>query len=272
MLQLEPRSGRAVLRPPHHGGRQAGITTVAPVYFAHGVHLSRFGSWWGVPGAGRFDFSRWQSHVAAQDHPGLPNSELCRSLSEWALVYNDRSVLENRSAALAFSILRMEGHNVMQGFSAEQFAQFRAWFIDIVLVTDITEAKRVEGAMDAWTRVAPTFDPAAGDDAIALCRIVMLAADVGSVCRPMDQLLVWSRRLMTEICVWNATMTPAVFASNQSKFLKLHGLKTYNALALLPALEPLKRLTEENVATWEAMSVADREAALTSDAAAPPQP
>jgi hypothetical protein len=61
---------------------------------------------------------------------------LCRS--DFALCYNDRSVLENHHLQYAFQLLKKEELNILQGLSPVEFAEVRALVIDMVLATDMS--------------------------------------------------------------------------------------------------------------------------------------
>ncbi|EDV26876.1 uncharacterized protein TRIADDRAFT_23032, partial [Trichoplax adhaerens] len=72
------------------------------------------------------------------EHTGTTNSFLVASGSELALMYNDRSVLENHHISCAFRVITQPEHPILKGFSYEQFREIRCMIIDMVLATDMT--------------------------------------------------------------------------------------------------------------------------------------
>ena len=57
--------------------------------------------------------------------------------SEIALMYNDRSVLENFHLSSAFQVLRKEDCNIINNLSNDEYKEFRSLVIEMVLATDM---------------------------------------------------------------------------------------------------------------------------------------
>ncbi|KAJ8320160.1 hypothetical protein KUTeg_001747, partial [Tegillarca granosa] len=55
-----------------------------------------------------------------------------------ALLYNDRAVLENHHISASFRLLKQEEHNILSNLSREEYREFRALVIDMVLATDMS--------------------------------------------------------------------------------------------------------------------------------------
>ncbi|XP_074598258.1 phosphodiesterase dunce isoform X2 [Brevipalpus obovatus] len=73
------------------------------------------------------------------DHPGVTNQYLINSSSELALMYNDESVLENHSLAVAFKVLQEENFDIFDNLSKKQRQTLRKMIIDMVLATDMSK-------------------------------------------------------------------------------------------------------------------------------------
>eukprot|EP00741_Cyanophora_paradoxa_P006850 tig00001056_g6625.t1 len=71
------------------------------------------------------------------EHPGRNNGFEIATSSERALLYNDRSVLENYSASRTFALLREEELDILAGLSRAQRAEFRKSVISMLLATDL---------------------------------------------------------------------------------------------------------------------------------------
>ncbi|GFY14268.1 hypothetical protein TNCV_3614571 [Trichonephila clavipes] len=65
------------------------------------------------------------------DHPGVTNQYLINSSSELALMYNDESVLENHSLAVAFKLLQDENCNIFANLNKKQLLSLRKMAIDM---------------------------------------------------------------------------------------------------------------------------------------------
>ena len=87
------------------------------------------------------------------EHQGVPNRQLVLESDSLALLYNDQSVAEQRSLAIAFAELRKECYhnlcNVMFD-DVEDYRRFRKTVIDLVLTTDIASPERTQVVKSKW--------------------------------------------------------------------------------------------------------------------------
>mmetsp|Transcript_44586 Transcript_44586/g.80160 ORF Transcript_44586/g.80160 Transcript_44586/m.80160 type:complete len:1024 (-) Transcript_44586:39-3110(-) len=72
-------------------------------------------------------------------HPGLNNAFLMETRHEFAMTYNDRSPLENMSAALLFRLLAAPGCNIFAPLPPAKYSEARKVVIDAILHTDNTQ-------------------------------------------------------------------------------------------------------------------------------------
>jgi hypothetical protein len=70
-------------------------------------------------------------------HPGYNNSFQINSLSDMAITYNDKSVLENYHVSLGFKILRNPESNITKNFNLNEFKHLRKRIIECILSTDM---------------------------------------------------------------------------------------------------------------------------------------
>jgi len=70
-------------------------------------------------------------------HPGVNNNYMVNTLAETAIIYNDKSVLENMHIAEAFKILLKPNCNLFENFSMVEFKIIRRRMIETVLHTDM---------------------------------------------------------------------------------------------------------------------------------------
>ena len=71
------------------------------------------------------------------EHTGTNNVFHQQVQSELAMLYNDKSVLENHHASVAFKLLALEENFAFTSLHSEQFKQFRRIAIDCILATDM---------------------------------------------------------------------------------------------------------------------------------------
>ncbi|XP_042903674.1 3',5'-cyclic-AMP phosphodiesterase 4C isoform X4 [Parasteatoda tepidariorum] len=137
------------------------------------------------------------------DHPGVTNQYLINSSSELALMYNDESVLENHSLAVAFKLLQDEACNIFATLNKKQLLSLRKMAIDMVLATDMSkhmnlladlktmvETKKVSGSgmvlLDNYT------------ERIQVLQNMVHCADLSNPTKPLDVYKQWVDLIMEE--------------------------------------------------------------------------
>merc|ERR1712062_94956 len=74
------------------------------------------------------------------EHTGTTNTFHVQTRSNLAVLYNDRSVLENHHVSAAFKMLQENrGSNIVAELTRDQFEEFRTLVVDIVLCTDMSQ-------------------------------------------------------------------------------------------------------------------------------------
>jgi len=87
------------------------------------------------------------------DHGGVSNQTLINECDPLSILYNDQSVLEQRSLAVAFTELmdpRFEELRSLMFPSQKDFMEFRNIVIDLVLTTDIASGERMQIVKSKW--------------------------------------------------------------------------------------------------------------------------
>ncbi|XP_061442888.1 dual specificity calcium/calmodulin-dependent 3',5'-cyclic nucleotide phosphodiesterase 1C isoform X4 [Rhineura floridana] len=73
------------------------------------------------------------------EHTGTTNNFHIQTRSDTAILYNDRSVLENHHLSAAFRLLQDdEEMNILSNFSKDDWREFRALVVEMVLATDMS--------------------------------------------------------------------------------------------------------------------------------------
>mmetsp|Transcript_8010 Transcript_8010/g.9233 ORF Transcript_8010/g.9233 Transcript_8010/m.9233 type:complete len:741 (+) Transcript_8010:50-2272(+) len=88
------------------------------------------------------------------DHKGVSNRQLVLESDKLAILYNDQSVAEQRSLAVAFTLLMNSNFDNLRGVlfrkGTQEFMRFRSTVIDLVLCTDISSPERVQIVKSKW--------------------------------------------------------------------------------------------------------------------------
>jgi hypothetical protein len=71
------------------------------------------------------------------DHPGFNNNFLISTGDKRAMLYNDKSVLENHHCASAFQLLLRPNNNFISRLDIQQYKLLRSILVDMVLATDL---------------------------------------------------------------------------------------------------------------------------------------
>lgn len=98
-------------------------------------------------------------------HPGLNNDFLVCTRHPIAILYNDKSVLENSHVAAAFQLIMEENLDLLASFSLEQGKHIRKMMVDMVLATDMKdhflyldrfEKLEISRDRDFWKKLSDT--------------------------------------------------------------------------------------------------------------------
>jgi len=87
------------------------------------------------------------------EHQGVPNRQLVLESDTLALLYNDQSVAEQRSLAIAFAELTKDKYQTMRRVlfeDVEEYRRFRKAVINLVLTTDIASPERTQVVKSKW--------------------------------------------------------------------------------------------------------------------------
>lgn len=131
------------------------------------------------------------------EHPGRNNSFEINRGSHLALIYNDRSVLENHHSAVTFKILQNENCNLLAKFNNESKKSFRKLVIVSILGTDM--AKHVEMITTMNSRFKDIEEaPLKNSDLEGLAGLLIHSADLSHPCKHFDQYQKWSKKVCDE--------------------------------------------------------------------------
>ena len=131
------------------------------------------------------------------DHTGQNNAYHVATSSDLAIVYNDKSVLENHHCASLFSVARHAGCDIFGGLALQQRREVRQMIITMVLSTDMAvhfkNVDRLRAALQSGD-----LDITKDEDKTFVLEMLMHAADIANPCRREGLYRKWTERVMAE--------------------------------------------------------------------------
>eukprot|EP01097_Dermamoeba_algensis_P005358 TRINITY_DN3408_c0_g1_i1.p1 TRINITY_DN3408_c0_g1~~TRINITY_DN3408_c0_g1_i1.p1 ORF type:complete len:821 (-),score=168.38 TRINITY_DN3408_c0_g1_i1:216-2678(-) len=127
------------------------------------------------------------------DHPGKNNSFLINTASPIAILYNDKSVLENHHLAASFLLLKEEDCNIFEHLSLGQYKEIRETMIDMVLATDFSQHFDILGQYKSRSAVGGVKQ-----DRRLLLKMALKCADISHTSKSLDIHQQWTSRITEE--------------------------------------------------------------------------
>lgn len=135
-------------------------------------------------------------------HPGLNNNFLVSTQDRKALLYNDRSVLENHHLAAGFAVLMNPDYNCnfLSNLPREEFKSFREMVIELVLATDLqTQHFAMLSMFKNKISITETFNPEnIREDRLLLWKMMIKCADVSNPTKKWKIYEKWTSRILEE--------------------------------------------------------------------------
>ncbi|KAG7468374.1 hypothetical protein MATL_G00142350 [Megalops atlanticus] len=135
------------------------------------------------------------------DHPGRTNAFLVATNAPQAVLYNDRSVLENHHAASAWSLyLSRPEFNFLVNLDHMEFKRFRFLVIEAILATDLK--KHFDFLAEFNSKVndvnSPGIDWTNENDRLLVCQVCIKLADINGPAKGRELHLKWTEGIVSE--------------------------------------------------------------------------
>ncbi|KAA0723240.1 cGMP-inhibited 3',5'-cyclic phosphodiesterase B [Triplophysa tibetana] len=135
------------------------------------------------------------------DHPGRTNAFLVATNAPQAVLYNDRSVLENHHAASAWSLfLSQPEFNFLGNLDHVEFKRFRFLVIEAILATDLK--KHFDFLAEFNSKVndvnSPGIDWTNENDRLLVCQVCIKLADINGPAKDRSLHLKWTEGIVNE--------------------------------------------------------------------------
>lgn len=133
------------------------------------------------------------------DHNGLTNAFHVNSRSELALVYNDKSVLENHHAHITFEILLEKSCNIVENLEETEFKRLREIIINCILNTDMATHHTQLAKLEEINRLGGFSGLAENaDQRLFVLSVLLHTSDLYTSIKPFDTAKRWAQRLQKE--------------------------------------------------------------------------
>uniref|UniRef100_A0A673ZDY7 Phosphodiesterase n=1 Tax=Salmo trutta TaxID=8032 RepID=A0A673ZDY7_SALTR len=126
------------------------------------------------------------------EHTGTTNNFHIHTKSDFAMIYNDRSVQESHHISAAFRLLQDDQSNIFMNLSREEWMELRALVIEMVLATDMSshlvQVKAIKGCLQQHE----------GIDKPKALSLLLHTADISHPSKPWGLHSRWTKALMDE--------------------------------------------------------------------------
>ncbi|KAE9552061.1 hypothetical protein FO519_004718 [Halicephalobus sp. NKZ332] len=129
------------------------------------------------------------------DHPGRTNAFLVASEDKKAILYNDRSVLENHHAAESWRLLCQRENNFIEGLDSAETKRFRYLVLEYILATDLKQ--HFDIIMQFNDKISD-MDLSNEADRVLVSQTLIKFADINSPAKPFGLHRQWTERICQE--------------------------------------------------------------------------
>lgn len=145
------------------------------------------------------------------EHTGTTNDFHINTKSDLALLYNDKSPLENHHTSALFSIMQDPSMNILSGLSRTEYVEFRSMVVDMILGTDMRmhfdqlqimrnmiQASLVSTCADTQKGGDLSSQPQNGIDKRKSMCLILHCADISNPAKPYHIHRQWTEMLLDE--------------------------------------------------------------------------
>uniref|UniRef100_A0A4W3IJX1 Phosphodiesterase n=1 Tax=Callorhinchus milii TaxID=7868 RepID=A0A4W3IJX1_CALMI len=135
------------------------------------------------------------------DHPGRTNAFLVATSAPQAVLYNDRSVLENHHAAAAWNLfMSRPEYNFLLHLDHVEFKRFRFLVIEAILATDLKKHFDFLAEFNAKVNeeVGSGIDWTNENDRLLVCQMCIKLADINGPAKCKELHLKWTEGIVNE--------------------------------------------------------------------------
>uniref|UniRef100_A0A1D5Q8U6 Phosphodiesterase n=2 Tax=Macaca TaxID=9539 RepID=A0A1D5Q8U6_MACMU len=181
------------------------------------------------------------------EHTGTTNSFHIQTKSECAILYNDRSVLENHHISSVFRLMQDDELNIFINLTKDEFVELRALVIEMVLATDMSchfqQVKTMKTALQQLERWI---------DKPKALSLLLHAADISHPTKQWSVHSRWTKALMEEFFrqgSWQCQLHPLPSPPDKSETSLWHCSSTAGFIDFIvePTFSVLTDVAEKSV-------------------------
>lgn len=175
------------------------------------------------------------------DHPGNTNSYEINSVSKYAKLYNDISVLENHHCTLTFQLLENVG--ILKYFKGEEFREFRKTIITGIMGTDMSKHNEF---ITKFTNFNVNVESFSSDEQYFIVSSLLHCADLSNSIKDFEISFEWSKRISIEF--YEQTIKEELEGLPSLSFMKVHDKLTM-------CLNEINFITNISIPMWKLVSI-----------------
>lgn len=126
------------------------------------------------------------------EHPGVNNNFLVNSSDPLAILYNDKSVLENHHVSAAFQ----KAGSAFEGMSSNSYKYLRSLVVSMVLATDPVNHNSYMSHFKNKFAEEPFVE--SHEEKLLMLEVMMHFSDISNPCRPWNLCYAWTNLLFVE--------------------------------------------------------------------------
>ncbi|CBZ52450.1 hypothetical protein NCLIV_022390 [Neospora caninum Liverpool] len=219
-------------------------------------------------------------------HPGRNNALFINALDPVAVLYNDKSVLENYHSCLTFKTLELPDCDIFFSLRTKDYHVVRSLIIDLILATDMKNHFETVSRFRV-RRNALDFDLSGDEDFWFTVKMIMKCADLAHCSVSWSQHFQWCQRLSVEFydqgdeeMARHLPMSPlcdrekhSEVAKSQLGFMNFVAVPLFEELSAVDNTGNIEReciaVMKTNASHWEALSFAAVPVPLLGQPASP---
>jgi cGMP-inhibited 3',5'-cyclic phosphodiesterase A len=133
------------------------------------------------------------------DHPGFTNNFLVTTGHQLAILYNDRSVLENHHVASAWKLMISDGkHDFLAGQDDALVNKIRIATIKLVLSTDLAKHTKIIARWRGLFEKGNAFDLKDDNSRLIMMQMIIKCSDIANPAKEYSAHSKWSKLVIEE--------------------------------------------------------------------------
>uniref|UniRef100_H2ZBQ7 PDEase domain-containing protein n=1 Tax=Ciona savignyi TaxID=51511 RepID=H2ZBQ7_CIOSA len=136
------------------------------------------------------------------DHPGRTNAFLVETRHPLAILYNDRSVLENHHASSSWGLLYSDPrYDFLKNLDTAEWKRLRFLVVEAILATDLKKHFVILSQFGVKSQNGKGISWSADEDRLLVCQMVIKLADIGGPAKKRNLHMTWTKAICEEFFI-----------------------------------------------------------------------